>query len=376
MTKPTFSSVIEKLYQAALEPEAWLSFIDEFSNLTNLMGGQYFLWDEQAASVSYSVLSKTFPDVVNSQYAEYWGPQCPLLKVAFTTEPDRWLLCTRELDKALIAKSAYHHEYLFPTGIRYVTGYRSSSTTPVSSVLAWFRRPDQGPMGEGEMNWLRQLQPHFNTASRLHREMQRLQMNAELRERLLETLAYPVFLIYQNGYIAYMNRSAEKWLADNGFISVVAQCLTGKGMDLGNELARLINNVFVHGMSGVLAVPHREFAKPYQLMVMPLNALSHLGSSWQRPVASIVVADPAAQASLSVEQLQTLFGLTPAEAKIAIGLANGHTLAEMADLGDVSMNTVRSQLKQVLSKTGTGRQVELVNAVNALPKTRASKKST
>jgi DNA-binding CsgD family transcriptional regulator len=63
---------------------------------------------------------------------------------------------------------------------------------------------------------------------------------------------------------------------------------------------------------------------------------------------------------LSAEALEQQFGLTPAEARLAVALASRRTLDEYATLAGVSMNTVRSTLKGVFAKTGCNRQSELV----------------
>jgi len=60
------------------------------------------------------------------------------------------------------------------------------------------------------------------------------------------------------------------------------------------------------------------------------------------------------------EALQTLFGLTAAEAKLALEIARGDTPAEVARNHRVSIATVRSQLAAVFAKTQTSRQAELV----------------
>ena len=61
-----------------------------------------------------------------------------------------------------------------------------------------------------------------------------------------------------------------------------------------------------------------------------------------------------------VELIQSLFDLTPAEAKVARGLASGETLEEIAAANNLSRNTIRSQLRGALEKTGSRRQAELV----------------
>ncbi len=60
------------------------------------------------------------------------------------------------------------------------------------------------------------------------------------------------------------------------------------------------------------------------------------------------------------EVLQGLFDLTPAEARVARGIGGGQTVEAIAEGFGLSRETVRSQLKAVLGKTGFVRQAELV----------------
>jgi DNA-binding CsgD family transcriptional regulator len=54
------------------------------------------------------------------------------------------------------------------------------------------------------------------------------------------------------------------------------------------------------------------------------------------------------------------FGLTAAEARVALGIARGETIASVAGRHNVTVSTARSQLKSVFSKLGAHRQAELV----------------
>jgi DNA-binding CsgD family transcriptional regulator len=68
----------------------------------------------------------------------------------------------------------------------------------------------------------------------------------------------------------------------------------------------------------------------------------------------------------SVELVQSLFDLTPAEARVARGLSAGETVEEIASTGRVSRNTIRTQLRGVLEKTGCRRQVEVVALLSGI----------
>src|SRR5574337_427654 len=65
-------------------------------------------------------------------------------------------------------------------------------------------------------------------------------------------------------------------------------------------------------------------------------------------------------------RLQRLFGLTTAEAEMTVLLANGGSLEAIAEARGVSVDTVRTQLRRVFTKTGIHRQGELVCAVGRL----------
>ena len=78
--------------------------------------------------------------------------------------------------------------------------------------------------------------------------------------------------------------------------------------------------------------------------------------------SALLVVTPVDRAAVpTAEVLQGLFDLTPAEARVARGIGQAETIDTLADATGVNRETVRSQLKAVLSKTGLSRQQELVS---------------
>lgn len=69
--------------------------------------------------------------------------------------------------------------------------------------------------------------------------------------------------------------------------------------------------------------------------------------------------------------VQVTFGLSEMEADTALHLAEGMTAAEIAESREVSIHTVRNQIKSALSKCGCRRQADLVIAVDRLRTTGA-----
>jgi DNA-binding CsgD family transcriptional regulator len=75
----------------------------------------------------------------------------------------------------------------------------------------------------------------------------------------------------------------------------------------------------------------------------------------------------------SIDLLRSHFGLTPAEAKLALHLVAGETLRAAAAKLSITYETARTELKNIFNKTGTCRQAELVIViVTAVPQLRSN----
>ena len=64
--------------------------------------------------------------------------------------------------------------------------------------------------------------------------------------------------------------------------------------------------------------------------------------------------------------VEAVLGLTPTEAEVAVLLAEGHTVRQIAAATDREYSTVRSHLKHTFSKLGVTRQFEVAQAVHSL----------
>lgn len=58
--------------------------------------------------------------------------------------------------------------------------------------------------------------------------------------------------------------------------------------------------------------------------------------------------------------LRQTYNLTRSEAEVAISLAAGHDMHQIAKMRQVSIGTLRAQLRTIFLKTNTRRQSELV----------------
>ncbi len=94
---------------------------------------------------------------------------------------------------------------------------------------------------------------------------------------------------------------------------------------------------------------------------------SPMGAFFDRSTSAILLALKAETPQIEIEGIvQGALGPSQVETRITLMLAEGMTAAEVADHRNVSIHTVRNQIKSALSKAGCRRQADLIKAVEQL----------
>ena len=168
-----------------------------------------------------------------------------------------------------------------------------------------------------------------------------------------------------------MNRSAERMAVRGEGLRVIGQRLSGSTSSETSTLHRLIQDSVRTasggmGAGGAMTLYRGMEQRPLQLLVSPLGSHEQL-LSHDRAVAAVFATDPDRVPEPPSEVLVRLYGLTPAESRLASHLATGIGLLEAAKVLGISHNTARNQLKQVFAKTGTHRQADLVRLLLSNP---------
>ena len=103
----------------------------------------------------------------------------------------------------------------------------------------------------------------------------------------------------------------------------------------------------------VIAVERQRLAVPLQICVTPLSDGT---GTW---LAGLFLSDPT-RSEPSIGIFQRLYGLTPAEARLAAALVREGNAGSAAESLGVSVNTARSHIKVLYRKTSTRGQGELM----------------
>src|SRR5262249_29852773 len=174
-----------------------------------------------------------------------------------------------------------------------------------------------------------------------------------------------VVLLDRQGRVVAANRSAEDLLAAGDGLRTdrdgMRAASPGETLALRRLIAAAIEPA-APGASegdGTLTITRPSERRPLNLLVAPLRA-SLAPEATARAQVVVFVTDPEEIPFAPVERLQHYLGLTQAEAALVLWLVQGRRVEDAADELGISVNTARTQLKRALTKTGTGRQAELV----------------
>ncbi|MGY4625603.1 helix-turn-helix transcriptional regulator [Bradyrhizobium sp. USDA 4486] len=94
--------------------------------------------------------------------------------------------------------------------------------------------------------------------------------------------------------------------------------------------------------------------------------INQVANAWSDETIALILLDLDAHPEPSPRTLQRLFGFTAAETQLAIELARGNNLIDIARTRRLSRTTVRSQLASLFAKTQTRRQADLIALLGRL----------
>ena len=171
----------------------------------------------------------------------------------------------------------------------------------------------------------------------------------------LDRMGYGGIVLDTSGRIRLVNHAATHLLTENS--PVKAQLSGSDWREAIKALLRLdaTARLTINDDAWVVIRRDETGRRPLVLHTVPIASDVPLG-----PGTVLILVDLEVTPRLAPETLQKIFGLTPAEAKLAIEIASGCSLDTIAAGHHVTVATARKQLASVFVKTYTHRQADLV----------------
>lgn len=353
MIAADFESLINRLYEAACVPELWPDVIDALGRRTDAALGSLVVWKDGVSRwVGTPAADKLIADYValgRPTFNSRIRHSAQVNDLGFFTDHDVF-------SPDEIGRDPFYRDFLHPRGYGWVAVSLFTSPSGEQLYFSLERNFSRGPFEKKFIDHLNRMRPHLARAALM---AARLDLrNAQAMAHALQVIGLPAAVLRHGGPVYAANPLFERLMPDVlrdrrerlTFVNAAADALLAQALAC---VDRPDNTAVVQS----IPLPSTAEHVPMVVHVLPVCGAAHDIFSNSRSLVIITPVDR--RAVPTAEVLQGLFDLTPAEARVARGIAEGQTLEALAQRLGLSVETVRVQLKSVMAKTGIHRQAEL-----------------
>ena len=357
---PTISSLIEDIYDAALEPARWN---DVVVSINAFVGGR------ACGIISKDSVSKmgethyycgADPHYIKL-YSDGYSRFDPLARLPPLGEvvsiPD------------LVSYEDYSHgpfyqEWLRPQGCVDVANVLlEKSDCP---ALLTFLVGDHVMTGDMRRR-IAQLAPHVQRALMINKAIEHRKSQTTAFADVLDGLSAGVFLVDTRCRIVHANAVGEDFLGQDDFLRSIGGQLVARERQANHELRDAIANARpgMEGGSAACSLTAGDGSQ-YVAHILPLRSIVRAGA--QAPsgaVAAVFVRSVELDGQSYGALVSRAFGLTPAELRVLLAIVEVGGVPETSERLGIAETTVKTHLYRVFAKTGVSRQADLVKLAAA-----------
>lgn len=288
------------------------------------------------------------------------GLQSPSLKVLAESDfitPDEY------------QRDPHYQEFARPWDVPYICLSTLDRTPGMLVGLAVLRTHREGHITEPERAVFASLAPHVRAAVRTQTALEG--NGAALLAGAMDALSIPAFVCDRTGLVKALTPAAELLVLGTRVLQLKEGRLRASEPTDAKELEHAIGIAarghVQPGAPLLRTVILRGGDKDAAPTVLDVIALPSPASEFTFvPRVLIVARSSKAANERKTAILQAAYSMTGAEVDIALQLCAGKTAETIAASRKVAIGTVRSQIKTLLAKAGTKRQVEFVARLNQL----------
>lgn len=364
-----FATVLGDFSEAALDATFWAPAMEGLLRLHDGTSGSLMALDPGAPAPEVLTMPGHTEDAVRL-YAEHYHHVDLWAEFARQRPQTRGVLGESLVPEEVFERSEIWNDYSrLHVGAFRLLGAVLDLGAGRIGLLGLHRPKDAGAFDEDDRRQLDRVLPHVQRALQLRARLTAETTRLSLGTAALEALALGVVVTDREGAVLLANPAAEALARGGGALS-----LGTRGRPLAaahpaetRRLLALVGETAAGGPGGALLLSRPPGAAAVAASVAPLPRCLRDGIA--RGAALLVLRDLGGGPPDLAATLAGLFGLTPAEAGLACALLAGLRPDEVAAERGVKLTTVRSQLSQVLHKTGARRQSELATLLERVAST-------
>ena len=356
------SPLIGSLYDAVDQPDHWTEALDDIGDA---LGGAALVSSlHRPGGMAFGVSNRLDPEADQVLRSQYASPETNPLMAAMPRLP----VLTPVARENLMDDASYLRSGLFNDVFR-TQGY-------VHAGLSCLARENRVIIPCGV---LRRTNREFDTEcfELYNAILPHLRRALELTVRFADQRAAchhieAIANAGDDGYIVtdasarvlYSNATAERILSSRDGLCCRKGVLCASRPAETSKLRELIAAAALRFdyLGGDMRVARAEGATPWAMLVLPDSEpfSGFAGNRCGSALAMVRVVDLERRTNAPEARMTALFGLSGAEAAIAVGLMEGGCPEEIAERRNLRITTVRTHIRSIYLKTGTCRQTELI----------------
>jgi DNA-binding CsgD family transcriptional regulator len=377
-----FNALVHQIYEGATDISAWTRIVAAVANHLDAEKGLLLTPFDPPGKGGF-----IFPYGIGQQHIALWKSRYLPEDLWARRMTERGLffegnvilgyeLTTREE----LLESRWYREFLAEMDIfQFVCGivFTGGRADVPATGFPFYRGVNALPFEEHHREQMRLLIPHVSRSLGVMFKLRDAEFRIAASLQALDRIRQAILLLDEMGGVCFANSTAERILQQQDGLTLgevvgahrtlgtddpLAQAALARALQSGvsvpdAETTHLAQTILIRRPSG-----SRSYA--VQVSYLPETNPYRLGA--QTPRAIVFIKDGTLVSQPEPGLLQRVYGLTPAEARAALALCDGGSLDAVAAQLNVKLNTLKTHLKSIYTKTSADNRAALTKLMLSL----------
>src|SRR5262245_9999846 len=359
--------LLDLIYDAATEPELWRPALTEIADCTGSQSAALLRQSAPTGQLHFCYNGR-MDEACNRAYAAR-HIRNPVADGMRSRHVGAIVLSDEIVSPASLRKTLFFDEVLRPQDIAHPALIPLAAKDDFMTALNLCRSARQGPLDGDGRRLLKHIVPHICRSVRLGFRVDGYSALQRAEYQVLDRLSAGVILLDRHARILYANAAARALDSDEGPLRLRNATIAAHSPSHSQRLGELVRMALLGAPEGSMSVPRPGDGSLLTILVSSVRGRDigrFVDLSMPDAAVLLFIVDPANRSGVPLAWIMDAYGLTPAEARVALCAASGATIPETAQHLSVSPNTVKTHLRKVFAKTGTNRQGELSRLIASI----------
>lgn len=354
--------IIGDIYEASYRPEHWDEVLRGVADITKSRSATMIYRDNELEKAN-GIYLYNYDAEAAREYNDYYGQLDPFFRLCAEAVPtgiaaaDHQMVPDRQELEGICG--TFYSEYMVRYDVNHVCGAHIFNDPKQSAAISVQRGKAAGPWSDELIQHITDLVPHFQRALNIHKEFTRLRMRETALHAGLDRLLIGLILFDEFMQPVYSNPVAESILKQHPALRMQHDQIYAEKVEDTEKIRRGLTKALSFNTdktleySTAMGLRHSDSTMPLPILITPIHSAGlGLQHGDFNAHAALFVSDPESNQLIMSDALREAYDLTQAESEIAISIANGLSVDEIADIRGSTNNTVRGQLKLLLPSLG------------------------